>query len=186
MKPKWLVGCWHVTYYIYRSLDYLSIMLRYSGLFGLCNSPVQGQVITAALVAMQNREAVAGYGLTCYFFIVAKSEFALNSLFKLSPNMGSTNAPLPPRNSTRELKMHGCLIEVTRFSDGQSATFWLGGYLNNETRINTDGTLDPNMLSYDDFEQDLMDHLGFDAYEENLRWDYKSPFPPRASPDGYG
>ncbi|KAJ5956747.1 hypothetical protein N7501_011026 [Penicillium viridicatum] len=111
--------------------------------------------------------------------------------------MGSTNAPLPPRNSTRELKMHDCLIEVTRFSDGQSATLWLGGYLgqsatlwlggylNNETRINTDGTLDPNMLSYDDFEQDLMDHLGFDAYEENLRWDYKSPFPPRASPGGH-
>ncbi|CAI7573118.1 unnamed protein product [Penicillium viridicatum] len=134
---------------------------------------------------MQNREAVAGYGLTCYFFIVVKSEFALNSLFKLSPNMGSTNAPLPPRNSTRELKIHDCLIEVTRFSDGQSATFWLGGYLNKETPINTDGTLNPNMLSYDDFEQDLMDHLGFDAYEENLRWDYKSPFPPRASPDGY-
>lgn len=36
------------TQYIYRSLDYLSIMLRYSGLLGLmCNSPVQGQVVTA-------------------------------------------------------------------------------------------------------------------------------------------
>ncbi|KUM59409.1 hypothetical protein ACN42_g7747 [Penicillium freii] len=37
----------HVTHYIYRSLVYLSITLRYSGLFGLvCNSPVQGQVVT--------------------------------------------------------------------------------------------------------------------------------------------
>ena len=80
--------------------------------------------------------------------------------------------------------MHDCLIEVTRFENGQSANFWLGGYLNNETRINTDGTFDHNMLSYDDFEQDLMDHLGFDAHEERLRWDYKSPFHPRASPGG--
>ncbi|KUM65212.1 hypothetical protein ACN42_g1861 [Penicillium freii] len=40
----------HVTHYICRSLDYLSITLRYSGLFGLvCNSPVQGQVITIYL-----------------------------------------------------------------------------------------------------------------------------------------
>ncbi|KUM57627.1 hypothetical protein ACN42_g9551 [Penicillium freii] len=40
------VSC-HVTHYIYRSLVYLSITLRYSGLFGLvCNSPVQGQVVT--------------------------------------------------------------------------------------------------------------------------------------------
>ncbi|KUM65162.1 hypothetical protein ACN42_g1929 [Penicillium freii] len=38
----------HVTHYIYRRLDYLSIKLRYSGLFGLVsNSPVQGQVIGA-------------------------------------------------------------------------------------------------------------------------------------------
>ncbi|KUM59534.1 hypothetical protein ACN42_g7607 [Penicillium freii] len=38
------------TIYNYRSLDYLSTMLRYSGLFGLvCNSPVQGQVITIYL-----------------------------------------------------------------------------------------------------------------------------------------
>ncbi|KUM64365.1 hypothetical protein ACN42_g2747 [Penicillium freii] len=36
----------YIYIYIYRSLDYLSITLRYSGLFGLCNSPVQGQVIT--------------------------------------------------------------------------------------------------------------------------------------------
>ncbi|KUM61148.1 hypothetical protein ACN42_g5974 [Penicillium freii] len=36
-------------HYISRSLDYLSIMLRYSGPFGLvCNSPVQGQVITTS------------------------------------------------------------------------------------------------------------------------------------------
>ncbi|KUM66403.1 hypothetical protein ACN42_g624 [Penicillium freii] len=41
-----LCSC-HVMHYIYQSLDYLSITLRYSGLFGLvCNSPVQGQVIT--------------------------------------------------------------------------------------------------------------------------------------------
>ncbi|KUM57544.1 hypothetical protein ACN42_g9637 [Penicillium freii] len=39
-------GC-HVTHYIYRSLVYLSITLRYRDPFGLdCNSPVQGQVIT--------------------------------------------------------------------------------------------------------------------------------------------
>ncbi|KAJ5505324.1 hypothetical protein N7453_004281 [Penicillium expansum] len=32
----------HDSYYIYRSLECLSVMLRYSGLFGLvCNSPVQ-------------------------------------------------------------------------------------------------------------------------------------------------
>jgi hypothetical protein len=37
----------HVTHYIYLSLVYLSVTLRYSGLFGLvCNSPVQGQVVT--------------------------------------------------------------------------------------------------------------------------------------------
>ncbi|KAJ5680100.1 hypothetical protein N7536_011239 [Penicillium majusculum] len=41
--------CCHDTHYIYRSLDYLSVMLRYSGLFGLVfNSPVQGQVVTLA------------------------------------------------------------------------------------------------------------------------------------------
>ena len=40
----------HDTYYIYRSQDYLSVMLRYSGLFGLvCNSPVQGKVVTLPL-----------------------------------------------------------------------------------------------------------------------------------------
>ncbi|KAF4769515.1 hypothetical protein HAV15_011773 [Penicillium sp. str.  len=32
----------------------------------------------AALIAMQNREAVAGHGLTCHFFIVTKSEFELH------------------------------------------------------------------------------------------------------------
>ena len=46
----------HVTHYIYRSLDYLSITLRYlrySGLFGLvCNSPVQGQVVTLSLASV--------------------------------------------------------------------------------------------------------------------------------------
>ncbi|KUM62038.1 hypothetical protein ACN42_g5089 [Penicillium freii] len=48
--PERMLPC-HVTYYIYRSLDYLSIMLRYSGLFGLVwNSPVQGQVLTFQLV----------------------------------------------------------------------------------------------------------------------------------------
>ncbi|KOS46524.1 hypothetical protein ACN38_g2551 [Penicillium nordicum] len=38
----------HVMHYIYRSLVYLSVMLRYSEWsFGLvCNSPVQGQVVT--------------------------------------------------------------------------------------------------------------------------------------------
>ncbi|KUM66345.1 hypothetical protein ACN42_g732 [Penicillium freii] len=45
-----LLVSYHALYiyiYIYRSLDYLSITLRYSGLFGLvCNSLVQGQVIT--------------------------------------------------------------------------------------------------------------------------------------------
>ncbi|KAJ5950490.1 uncharacterized protein N7479_008903 [Penicillium vulpinum] len=36
-----------MSHYIYRSPEYLSIMLRYSGLFGLvCNSPVQGQFVT--------------------------------------------------------------------------------------------------------------------------------------------
>ncbi|KAJ5951048.1 uncharacterized protein N7479_009461 [Penicillium vulpinum] len=39
-----------VSHYIYRSLEYMSVMLRHSGLFGLvCNSPVQGQVITTIL-----------------------------------------------------------------------------------------------------------------------------------------
>ena len=39
------------TITIYRSLDYLSVTLRYSGLFGLVrNSLVQGQVITNTLV----------------------------------------------------------------------------------------------------------------------------------------
>ncbi|KGO72776.1 hypothetical protein PITC_057520 [Penicillium italicum] len=32
--------------------------------------------------------------------------------------MLSTNAPLPARNSPRDLKMHDCLIEVTRFENG--------------------------------------------------------------------
>ncbi|KAJ5821963.1 uncharacterized protein N7525_011247 [Penicillium rubens] len=32
----------HDTHYIYRSLEYLSVTLRYS----VCNSPVQGQVLT--------------------------------------------------------------------------------------------------------------------------------------------
>ncbi|KUM64795.1 hypothetical protein ACN42_g2277 [Penicillium freii] len=42
----------HVIHYIYRSLNYLSIILRYSGLFGLVwNSPVQGQVLTLFLLA---------------------------------------------------------------------------------------------------------------------------------------
>ncbi|KAJ5704329.1 hypothetical protein N7455_009251 [Penicillium solitum] len=37
----------HDPHYIYRILDYLIVMLRYSGLFGLvCNSPVQEQVVT--------------------------------------------------------------------------------------------------------------------------------------------
>jgi hypothetical protein len=44
-RNLWKMSC--PVLYIYRSLEYLSIMLRYSGLFGLvCNSPVQGQVIT--------------------------------------------------------------------------------------------------------------------------------------------
>ncbi|KUM65711.1 hypothetical protein ACN42_g1357 [Penicillium freii] len=55
------VSC-HVTHYIYRSLDYLSIILSYSGLFGLvCNSPVQGQVMTCLL---QSITLAHGY-LTC-------------------------------------------------------------------------------------------------------------------------
>lgn len=96
--------------------------------------------------------------------------------------MAVTNIPVPPRNIPRVLNMHDCLIEVTRFDSGQSTVFWLGGYLNNETYINPDGTFDHTMLSYEDFEQDLMDHLCFDPHEENLRWDYDSPFQPRASP----
>ncbi|KUM64524.1 hypothetical protein ACN42_g2566 [Penicillium freii] len=48
----------HVTHYIYRSLDYLSITLRYSGLFGLvCNLPIQRQVITGTLPLRRNRFA---------------------------------------------------------------------------------------------------------------------------------
>ncbi|KAJ5182340.1 hypothetical protein N7449_012487, partial [Penicillium cf. viridicatum] len=40
----------HVTHYIYRSLVYLSVTLRYSGILGLvCNSPVQGQVLSEGL-----------------------------------------------------------------------------------------------------------------------------------------
>ncbi|KAJ5958580.1 uncharacterized protein N7479_005730 [Penicillium vulpinum] len=39
-----------ISHYVYRGLEYLSVMLRYSGLFGLvCNSPVQGQVVTDEL-----------------------------------------------------------------------------------------------------------------------------------------
>ncbi|KUM63972.1 hypothetical protein ACN42_g3125 [Penicillium freii] len=42
-----LAQLYHVRHYIYRSLDYLSITLTYSSPFGLlCNSPVQGQIIT--------------------------------------------------------------------------------------------------------------------------------------------
>ncbi|KAJ5681145.1 hypothetical protein N7455_007761 [Penicillium solitum] len=45
--PVRIVVWCHDTHYIYRSLDYLSVILRYSGLFGLvCNSPVQGLVVT--------------------------------------------------------------------------------------------------------------------------------------------
>lgn len=84
------------------------------------------------------------------------------------------NAPVS-RNGLRVLMMHDCLIEVTRFDSGESAIFWLAGYLDNETYINIDGTFDHTMLSYDDFEQDLMDHLGYDPHEESLRWDYDSP-----------
>lgn len=91
------------------------------------------------------------------------------------------NAPVP-RNGLRVLMMHDCLIEVTRFDSGESAIFWLGGYLDNETYINIDGTFDHTMLSYDDFEQDLMDHLGYDPHEESLRWDYDDPSQLQAGP----
>ncbi|CAI7593953.1 unnamed protein product [Penicillium palitans] len=43
------------------------------------------------------------------------------------------NAPVS-RNGLRVLMMHDCLIEVTRFDSGESAIFWLAGYLDNETR----------------------------------------------------
>ncbi|KUM63400.1 hypothetical protein ACN42_g3727 [Penicillium freii] len=53
------IGDCHVTHYIYRSLVYLSITLRYSGLFGLvCNSPVQGQVVTGIISIPRHSEAV--------------------------------------------------------------------------------------------------------------------------------
>ncbi|KUM64866.1 hypothetical protein ACN42_g2205 [Penicillium freii] len=52
LQARWRRKC-HITHYIYRSLDYLSIMLRYSGLFCLvCNSPVQGQVITRNVLSV--------------------------------------------------------------------------------------------------------------------------------------
>ncbi|KAJ5950357.1 uncharacterized protein N7479_008770 [Penicillium vulpinum] len=88
--------------------------------------------------------------------------------------MGSTKDPVPPPYRPRELKMHDCLIEVTRLEGSQSAVFWLGGYLNAETHINQDGTFDPSMLSFDDFEQDLFDHLSYDARENDIRWDHKT------------
>ncbi|KGO46187.1 hypothetical protein PEX1_087480 [Penicillium expansum] len=95
--------------------------------------------------------------------------------------MGTTNVPVLPSTSPRELKMHDCLIEVTRFEGDQSAVFWLGGYLDDKTRINADGTFDHTMLSYDDFEQDLMDHLSYDSHEDDLRWDHNSPSQPRVN-----
>lgn len=44
----------HDTHYVYRSLDYHSVTLRYSGLFSIVgNSPVQGQVVTIIYVSSQ-------------------------------------------------------------------------------------------------------------------------------------
>ncbi|KAJ6143807.1 hypothetical protein N7471_003260 [Penicillium samsonianum] len=97
--------------------------------------------------------------------------------------MGSTNDPVPPHNRARELKMHDCLIEVTRLEGGQSAVFWLGGYLDNETRINPDGTFDPTRLDYEEFETDLMEHLNYDSHEDEIRWDHNSALQSRTNPD---
>ncbi|KUM63399.1 hypothetical protein ACN42_g3721 [Penicillium freii] len=53
----------HVTHYIYRSLDDLSITLRYSGHFGLvCNSPVQGQVIRVLIRQFQHASTGSPWG----------------------------------------------------------------------------------------------------------------------------
>ncbi|KOS46372.1 hypothetical protein ACN38_g2681 [Penicillium nordicum] len=47
LHPKLLEYC-HVMHYIYRSLDNLSVMLRYNGLSAyFFNSPVQGQVVAS-------------------------------------------------------------------------------------------------------------------------------------------
>ncbi|KAJ6181114.1 hypothetical protein N7519_011575 [Penicillium mononematosum] len=89
--------------------------------------------------------------------------------------MGSTNDAVP-QDRPRELKMHDCLIEVTNRESGQSAVFWLGGYVRSEMRINPDGRLDPAKLSYEAFEHDLMDHFDYDSDEEELRWDRTSAF----------
>ncbi|CAI7613295.1 unnamed protein product [Penicillium glandicola] len=94
--------------------------------------------------------------------------------------MGTTNVSVsvPSHNHPQELKLHDCLIKVTRLEDGHSALFWLGGYVypeNDEIGFNLDGSFDPITLSYDDFEQDLVDHLFYDRYEDEIQWDYNSP-----------
>ncbi|KAJ5519744.1 hypothetical protein N7463_000197 [Penicillium fimorum] len=73
--------------------------------------------------------------------------------------MGSAKDSTPPLNHLRELKMHDCLIEVTRRESDESTAFCLGGYLGSGTHINPDGIFDPTMLGYNEFEQDLYDHL---------------------------
>ncbi|KOS43993.1 hypothetical protein ACN38_g5075 [Penicillium nordicum] len=46
-------------HYIYRNLDYLSVMLRYNGHFGLvCNSPVRGQVWVGGDARDQQKRAL--------------------------------------------------------------------------------------------------------------------------------